>query len=64
MINFYCDNCGDELKPSRAHFYGSLPWDVASANEGESGVLCSECKKFFQDSSLDQIGKLDEEIDL
>jgi hypothetical protein len=64
MTEVYCDNCGVTLRHSEAHFYGSLPWDVASANEGESGILCSECKKSFQNSALDQIAKLDEEIGL
>ena len=55
----YCDNCGDPvyqtggaahdprsgwegtLKPYRV--FSELPFDVESANKGESGVVCNDC---------------------
>jgi hypothetical protein len=39
----YCDHCGDEL-PAVAHIVvPSLSQDIASANKGESAVMCYTC---------------------
>lgn len=38
----YCDNCGEKLF-DEVFLYTSLPSDVASANKGESAVLCLKC---------------------
>lgn len=38
----YCDACGEVLTGARVPF-SSLPIDVASANAGESAVLCPHC---------------------
>lgn len=38
----YCDACGEQLMGARVPF-SSLPIDVASANAGESAVLCRDC---------------------
>lgn len=45
----WCDNCGDlvavggESVGVRVWTYGRLPFPIASANVGESAVLCDEC---------------------
>lgn len=39
----YCDNCGDVLVGTNFVVYTHLPFDVDSANEGESAILCFEC---------------------
>lgn len=36
----YCDDCGD---PDATHPVSVLPVNVASANKGESAVLCEKC---------------------
>ena len=40
----FCDNCG-ESEDDGADFkaFTRLPYDVASAGEGESGVVCHPC---------------------
>ena len=42
---YYCDNdCGcDEFTGTKAYFIEKLPCDIATANKGESAVLCKEC---------------------
>jgi hypothetical protein len=60
----YCDDCGEPLleigvEPilraevtvlrDDRHYIGTLPSPVASANAGESAVLCSECfRRIFE----------------
>lgn len=39
----YCDNCGDVLIEGTAQVFTVLPFNVESANKGESGVLCARC---------------------
>ena len=39
----YCDDCGDELHKGNFKVVSELPFDVASANKGESSVLCNGC---------------------
>lgn len=39
----YCDNCGDDVAPGEVHAIASLPVAVASANAGESAMLCRTC---------------------
>jgi hypothetical protein len=39
----YCDHCGDELVFDRFVSYTHVPFDVASANKGESAILCMKC---------------------
>ena len=41
----YCDDCGDELHGEEFVAYTHVPFNVASANEGESAVLCFSCNK-------------------
>lgn len=44
----YCDNCGAASEnPFQEGWncYAELPFDVASANEGESATLCQACDK-------------------
>ena len=41
----YCDHCGDELTEETRIVVPSLSQDIASANAGESAVLCSTCYK-------------------
>jgi hypothetical protein len=41
----YCDNCGDPTTEETLIVYTRLPFAVASANIGESAVLCGECDK-------------------
>lgn len=38
----YCDDCGDVLENSIVIF-AVLPFDVSSANKGESGTICGAC---------------------
>ncbi len=38
----YCDHCGEVLGQQRVVFK-NLPFNVASANKGESAVLCVGC---------------------
>jgi hypothetical protein len=50
----YCDHCGDMVYISNQgtikwfKIYKKLPYDVNSANKGESGVLCTYCIKDFK----------------
>jgi hypothetical protein len=39
----YCDNCAKELDDQNRCAVESLSADIASANKGESGVLCPLC---------------------
>ena len=39
----YCDDCGEELGNGKGNPFTELPFDVASANEGESAIICDEC---------------------
>ena len=40
----YCDDCGDVLgDPGDIYAFAQVPADVASANAGESAVLCGRC---------------------
>lgn len=41
----YCDDCGEELKEGTGNPFTEIPFDVASANEGESAIICDECLK-------------------
>lgn len=38
----YCDACGEELTGARVS-YAEMPTDIASANAGESAVICPRC---------------------
>ena len=50
---YYCDHCGEEVYSiddvGKAHQtrpyvpYQHVPFDVVSANKGESAVVCREC---------------------
>jgi len=40
----YCDHCGEPLE-DEGNNYSELPFDVSSANKGESGVLCDDCNE-------------------
>lgn len=40
----YCDNCAEPLPYiDDRYIVPELPCDIASANEGESAVLCLKC---------------------
>jgi hypothetical protein len=41
----YCDNCGAVVRGDETDtfVYGELPCDIASANKGESAVVCNAC---------------------
>jgi len=44
----YCDHCGEDLsgpsgEPRPCRAYTTLPFDVASARLGESGIVCGSC---------------------
>lgn len=39
----YCDDCGEPLKKGQGFVIKELPDGVASANEGESAILCKKC---------------------
>ena len=42
----WCDNCADALPHANDRvIVGELPCNIASANEGESAVLCVKCHK-------------------
>lgn len=41
----YCDNCGEPLQGNQWKCFLELPYDVASANAGESAIVCSKCDK-------------------
>lgn len=46
----FCDHCGKTLRSMKDEVhYTTLPFNVSSANKGESAVLCKAC-----DSSLQQ----------
>lgn len=39
----FCDDCGDEIEGKDFLPVTHLPFSVASANEGESAILCKGC---------------------
>ena len=39
----FCDNCADPLAESVSWNFSCVPWNVASANAGESACLCESC---------------------
>lgn len=39
----YCDHCGEDITDKPCQLYSYLPFNVASANEGESAILCNPC---------------------
>lgn len=41
--SLFCDNCGEPQEEADTYFYEASPWDVASANAGESVALCEAC---------------------
>lgn len=49
----YCDDCGDVLADHIVVFV-TLPFNVSSANKGESGTICGECYK----KHLNETGKV------
>lgn len=58
MDVLYCDHCGEvvefngEAKRAHTHFR-FLPFNVNSANEGESAVVCNHCvRKLERQSEL------------
>lgn len=46
----FCDHCGNECKHGELVVYNTLPFDVASANQGESGVVCHYCDEQLRNS--------------
>ena len=47
-ITEYCDHCGEPHSGLDLVVYDILPWNVASANKGESAVLCPDCVSDFK----------------
>lgn len=43
----FCDHCADPIPTDGGVAYSKLPFDIASACEGESGVLCDLCNDDF-----------------
>lgn len=43
-MTIYCDNCGEPRDEQQMYHYERLPFDVDSANKGESGSLCEQCE--------------------
>ena len=41
----YCDNCGVVIRPNKGIVYGELPFDIESANAGESAIICKKCNE-------------------
>ncbi len=45
----YCDHCGEPFViPDNLKAYAQVPWNTASANKGESAILCFECISDFK----------------
>lgn len=49
MSQEFCDDCGDPLGLHIVVF-AVLPFNVSSANKGESGCICGACYKKHLDS--------------
>jgi hypothetical protein len=47
-ITEYCDHCGEPHSGLDLKVYPEVPWNVASANKGESAVLCWDCISDFK----------------
>lgn len=43
----FCDHCGLETSEDMAYIYSELPFDIASANKGESGIVCVTCDEIL-----------------
>ena len=43
----HCDHCGELEQKSTMFHYQHLPYDVESANKGESASVCSECDEYL-----------------
>ena len=52
----YCDNCGDKFENNNLIPVRNLRFNVASANKGESALLCVMCnyKKIVEYKALQQ----------
>lgn len=46
----YCDHCGGEIKHGECVMYNSLPFDVDSANKGESALVCHTCDEALRNA--------------
>jgi len=44
----FCDNCGDEVVEDEQCWFSNLPVNSASANAGESAVLCLRCARLAE----------------
>lgn len=44
----YCDHCGEPHSGLDLVVYPEVPWNVSSANKGESAVLCPDCVSDFK----------------
>lgn len=44
----YCDHCGEPSSGLDLVCYDKVPWNVASANKGESATLCPDCVSNFK----------------
>ena len=43
-----CDHCGEPHSGLDLVVYPEVPWNVSSANKGESAVLCPDCVSDFK----------------
>jgi hypothetical protein len=50
----YCDDCGEVLG-MHVVIYVVLPFDVSSANKGESACICGDCHKKHLDIMYKEI---------
>lgn len=48
----YCDNCGDLISKNKGVVYSELPFDIESANQGESAIICQSCNNEFVNKSV------------
>ena len=51
----YCDNCGDLCYDKLMYWYEQVPWNIESANAGESAGLCEVCNTTL--SQITQVGE-------
>lgn len=43
LIALYCDACAELTYKVDMHHYARLPFDIESANKGESASICESC---------------------
>lgn len=48
----YCDHCGAQTDTEKMYHYERLPWDIDSANAGESGSVCELCQHNLEEARV------------